>query len=99
MAQNEYLDRKPMFNSEIPSNIDQLLNKSRNKFNYKKRLEAISELGNWNCPQSKKRLYELMKYDKVYSVQQSSFLILQKFGESVKLPKKKKGHLINDINK
>lgn len=88
-----------MFKVETPSNIDELVSQSQDKTDYKKRLESIEELGNWKCYKSKKRLFELMKYDKVYSVKQSAFLKLQRFGETVKLPKKKKGHLIKDINK
>ena len=37
--------------------------------------------------------------DKVYAVQHDAFLALQAFGEDVKLPRKKKGHLVKDINK
>lgn len=36
--------------------------------------------------------------DKVYNVQRAAFLALQGFGEKVKLPKKKKGHLVPKIN-
>ena len=36
--------------------------------------------------------------DKVFCVQEQAFRKLQDFGENVKLPKKRKGHLIKDIN-
>ncbi|WP_459285392.1 hypothetical protein [Paenibacillus vandeheii] len=37
--------------------------------------------------------------DDVYKVQNAAFLGLQAFGETVKLPRKKKGNLIKGINK
>ncbi|MBP2261125.1 hypothetical protein [Pseudomonas sp. BP8] len=37
--------------------------------------------------------------DLVHGVQHRAFLKLQAFGEEVRLPRKKKGHLIKDINK
>lgn len=40
-----------------------------------------------------------MVNDKVHAVQHRAFLKLQAFGEDVKLPRKKKGHLVKDINK
>lgn len=88
-----------MFKNETPQNIIELIKQSQDKNNYKIRLESIEELGKWKCQQSIKKLLELMKHDKVYIVKQIAFLKLQQFGESVKLPKKKKGHLIKDINK
>jgi hypothetical protein len=88
-----------MLKVETPSNIDEIIIQSKDKSDYKKRIESVNELGKWRCHKSQKRLLELMKYDKVYSVKQSAFLKLQRFGEDVKLPKKKKGHLIKDINK
>lgn len=88
-----------MFKEETPQNIRELLRITQDKTDYNKRLKAIDELGKWKCLQSTNRLMELMKHDKVYSVKQNVFLRLQQFGESVKLPKKKKGHLIKDINK
>ena len=88
-----------MFKEETPQNIKELLKQSQDKNNYEVRLEAIEELGKWKCQQSTKKLLELMTHDKVYIVKQNAFLKLQRFGEPVKLPKKKKGHLIKDINK
>jgi hypothetical protein len=68
------------------------------KVSYKNRLKAVEEFGKWKCRQSIDKLWRLMISDKVYLVQNQAFLKLQQFGENVKLPKKKKGHLIKDIN-
>jgi hypothetical protein len=87
------------YSNSTPPNIDDLLKLSRDKTNYKNRLKAVEELGKWKCRQSIDKLWRLMISDKVYSVQRNAFLKLQLFGEKVKLPKKKKGHLVKDINK
>lgn len=83
----------------LPHNIDELIQLSRDKTNYKNRLKAVDGLGKWKCRQSIDKLWRLMISDKVYSVQRQAFLKLQQFGEKVRLPKKKKGHLVKDINK
>lgn len=82
-----------------PDNIEELKKQASNKTSYKERLEAVEELGKFKCQQSKDILWRLMINDKVHGVQHRAFLKLQAFGEEVKLPRKKKGHLIKDINK
>ncbi len=87
------------YTEATPANIEELIKLSNDKLNYKNRLKAIEGFGKWKCRQSIDKLWRLMISDKVYSVQRNSFLKLQLFGEKVKLPKKKKGHLVKDINK
>lgn len=82
-----------------PSNYKELYEKSRNKTNYKERIEAIEELSKSPCREAKDILYNLMRKDLVYEVQRRAFLKLQAMGEKVKLPRKKDGLLIKDINK
>ena len=82
----------------IPENIEALKRQASDKTSYKSRLEAAEELGKFKC-QSKDILWRLMINDKVYAVQELSFRKLQAFGEDVKLPRKKKGQLVKDINK
>lgn len=90
---------KQEYTESTPSNINESIKLSNDKTNFKNRLKAVEELGKWKCQQSIDKLWRLMISDKVYSVQRNSFLKLQLFGEKVKLPKKKKGHLIKDINR
>ena len=85
------------YKEETPSNIEELKKKSKSKNNADIRLESISELGSWKCRQSIDILWRLMINDKVFSVQEQAFLRLQAFGENVKLPRKKKGKLVKDI--
>lgn len=85
--------------NKILENIEALKKQASDRTNYKNRLEAVKELGNFKCQQSKDILWRLMINDKVYAVQELSFRKLQAFGEDVKLPRKQKGLLVKDINK
>lgn len=85
--------------SNTPENIEALKKQASDKTSYKNRLAAVDELGKYKCQQSKDILWRLMINDKVNAVQQRAFRALQAFGEDVKLPAKKKGLLVKDINK
>ncbi len=87
------------FENAIPENIEALKKQANDKTSYQNRLNAVDELGKYKCLQSKDILWRLMINDKVHSVQHRAFIKLQAFGEDVKLPRNKKGHLIKDINK
>lgn len=84
---------------KAPNNIAELKKKAADKTSYETRLEAVDELGKHRCQQSKDILWRLMINDLAHGVQHRAFLKLQAFGEEVRLPRKKKGHLIKDINK
>jgi hypothetical protein len=86
------------FIEKTPSNIDDIIKLSRDKSNYKNRLISVEEFGKYKCRQSIDKLWRLMISDKVFCVQEEAFRKLQNFGENVKLPKKRKGHLVKDIN-
>lgn len=87
------------FTEEPPANIEELKKLAGDKTSYKNRKSAVEALGDHKCQQSKDILWRLMINDKVYAVQNAAFLKLQAFGEDVKLPRKKKGHLVKDIDK
>ncbi|VWX30288.1 conserved hypothetical protein [Moraxellaceae bacterium 17A] len=87
------------YSESVPENIEDLKKMAMNKTSYRTRNEAIETLKNYKCRQSIDVLWRLMINDKVYSVQHQAFLALQNFGEDVKLPRKKKGNLVKDINK
>lgn len=84
---------------KTPDNIEALKKQAADKSSHKIRLAAVDELGKYKCRQSIDILWRLMMQDKVYAVQEQSFRKLQAFGETVKLPRKQKGHLIKDVNK
>lgn len=80
-----------------PTNYESLKRDANSKSDWRKRLAAVEELGNWKCRESIDILWHRMMSDKVYKVQEVSFRKLQAFGEKVKLPRKKKGNLFKDI--
>lgn len=82
-----------------PSNYEALKNDASNRTSWRTRLDAVNELSKWKCSESIDILWRRMISDDVYKVQNAAFLGLQAFGEKVKLPEKKKGNLIKDINK
>lgn len=84
---------------QTPENIEDIKTLAATKASYNTRLTAIHELSKYKCSQSIDILRRLMTQDKVYAVQEEAFRALQRFGEDVKLPRKKKGHLVKDINK
>lgn len=85
--------------NKAPENIAELEKLASDRRSHENRLRAIEELGKFNCIESKRILLRLMNKDLLHRVQHRAFLKLQAFGESVKLPKGKKGHLIEGINK
>ena len=93
------MSTKQPIQKATPQDIADLVPMARDKTNWSKRLNAVEELGKWNCQQAKDVLWRLMLHDKVYKVQETAFRKLQAFGEDVKLPRKKKGAPIKDINK
>jgi hypothetical protein len=86
------------FQDDTAPNIEELKKMASNKFDANERLKAVEELGKWKSRQSLDILWRLMINDLVFEVKNASFLRLQAFGEDVKLPKKPKGNLINQIN-
>lgn len=86
------------FKMEIPPNIDELKVLANDKSSYKNRKIAIESLGKYKCQQSKDILWHLMINDKIHPVQNAAFIKLQAFGEDVKLPSKKKGKTVKDID-
>ncbi|WP_291734139.1 HEAT repeat domain-containing protein [Clostridium sp.] len=88
----------------IPDNIEELKKKANDKTSYRTRLEAIDELKKYNCQQSRDILTRLALHDLVYEVRIQAFRAAQAMnvtikGQPIRLGKKKKGHLIKDINK
>ncbi len=90
---------KCTFEEITPTNIEDLKKLAADKLSYKNRQSSVAQLKKFKCRQSIDILWRLMINDKVYAAQHDAFLALQAFGEDVKLPRKKKGHLVKDINK
>ena len=87
------------YKEETPADIEELKRQASDRTSYETRLNAVEQLGNFKCRQSKDILWRRMNSDKVYLVQETAFRKLQAFGEDVKLPRKQTGHLVKGINK
>ncbi|SFM37283.1 HEAT repeats [Paenibacillus sp. 1_12] len=85
--------------SELPPNYEELVKSANRTANWKERLDAVEELGQWNNSQIISVLTRIMNSDTVYKVQEAAFRKLQAFGEEVQLPSQKKGDLIKGAAK
>ena len=87
---------------ETPNNINELVKMAGDKTNWRKRLEAVNELKNWDCQKSRDVLTRLAIHDLVFKVKEEALRATQplgitKNGKRLKFGKPK-GHLIKDIN-
>ena len=89
---------------ETPANIEVLKRKANNQNSWRKRLEAVNELKNYDCQQSRDILTRLAIHDVVFTVKEAAFRAVQamgvtKNGKPIYLGKKPKGNLVDGINK
>lgn len=84
---------------ELPSNYEQLKVSANRTSNWRERLDAVEELGQWKNKQTIDILTHRMYNDAVYKVQEAAFRKLKQFGEDVQLPPRKKGDLIKGVAK
>lgn len=85
--------------NELPSNYEQLKVSVNRTSNWRERLEAVEELGQWKNKQTIDVLTHRMNNDVVYKIQEAAFRKLKQFGEDVQLPPRKKGELIKGVKK
>ena len=85
--------------SNKPANYDELKRQANDSSSWRNRLDAVRKLGEFNEKSVKDILWRRMTSDPVYTVQEEAFRKLQALGESVKLPRKKKGNIVKDMNK
>ena len=83
----------------LPENYEELKKQANRTSNWRDRLDAIDELGQWKNEQVMDILRRMMNNDAVYKVQEAAFRKLKKFGEDVQLPPRKKGDLIKGVTK
>ena len=83
----------------LPENYEELKKQASRTSNWRDRLDAVEELGQWQNKQVIDVLTHMLKNDAVYKVQEAAFRKLKKFGEDVQVPPRKKGDLIKGVNK
>jgi hypothetical protein len=92
------LDKNEVGN-ELPPNYEQLKISANRTSNWRERLDAVEEIGQWNNKQTIDVLMHRMHNDTVYKVQETAFRKLKEFGEDIQLPPRKKGDLIKGVTK
>lgn len=85
--------------SELPANYEELKKAANRTSNWRERLDAVVELGQWKTNKTIDVLTHRMLNDTVYKVQEAAFRNLQNFGEDIQLPARKKGELIKGASK
>lgn len=85
--------------NEFPPHYEDLKKSANRTSNWRERLEAVEELGQWKDTQTIGLLKRILINDSVYKVQQAAFHKLNAFGEAVQLPPQKKGELIKGTTK
>jgi hypothetical protein len=85
--------------SELPSNYEELKKSAHRTSNWRERLDAVEELGQWKNKQTINVLTHIMISDTVYKVQEAAFHKLKEMGEDIQLPSRKKGDLIKGATK
>jgi hypothetical protein len=85
--------------NELPSNYEQLKTSANRTSNWRERLEAVEEIGQWKNKQTIAILTHRMNNDTVYKVQEAAYRKLKQFGEDVQLPRRKKDDLIKGVTK
>ena len=88
---------------EVPESMEELKRKATNQSNWRERLEAVNELKNYDCEQSRSILTNLAIHDSVFVVQEAAFRAAQsmkitKNGQPIRLNRKPKGNLVKGIN-
>lgn len=86
-------------NSALPPNYEELKKAANRTSNWKERLAAVEELGQWKSSQTIDVLTTRLKSDTVYKVQEAAYHKLKQFGEEVQLPSRNKGELIKGLTK
>ena len=89
---------------ETPKNITQLVKNANNKNSWKMRLDALNELRQFDCKQSRDVIIRLAIHDKVFKVKEEAFRAAQAMGLTykgapIKLEHKNIGYKASDFKK
>lgn len=89
---------------ETPENISDLVKAAGDKKSWKRRLEALKILGNYDCQQSKDVITRLALHDRVFQVKEEAVRTSQKMnltykGKPIRLTKKDIGYSNKDFEK
>ncbi|RKL65666.1 esterase [Salipaludibacillus neizhouensis] len=75
--------------AQLPENFNELKKSVNRMSNWRARLDAVEELGQWKHREAIELLQHSMSGDPVYSVQVAAYRKLEALGEDVTMPKQK----------
>lgn len=92
------------FIKETPENINELVSKAGDKTSWNNRLDAVQELGKYDCQQTRDVITRIALHDRVFKVKETAFRIAQglgitKNGKPIFLGKKDIGYKPSDFKK
>nr|WP_237392078.1 HEAT repeat domain-containing protein [Paenibacillus dendrobii] len=85
--------------SDLPENYNELKNSANRTANWRERLEAVEQLGQWKSQQSIDILKRRLDTDPVYQVQEAAYEKLSAWGEEVEKPSRSKYDVVKGIQK
>jgi len=85
--------------NELPPNFKELKKSADRTSNWRERMDAVEELGQWKNDQTIKLLKRIIATDTVYKVKEAAYRELKKWDENISLPPKKKSDAIKDVSK
>nr|WP_246073210.1 HEAT repeat domain-containing protein [Paenibacillus dokdonensis] len=85
--------------SDLPENYNELKNSANRTANWKERLDAVEELGNWKSQKTIDILKHRLDTDPVYQVQEAAYEKLKAWGEDVEKPVRSKYEVVKGIQK
>nr|WP_223260693.1 HEAT repeat domain-containing protein [Paenibacillus ihbetae] len=85
--------------TDVPSNYEELKSSANRSANWRERLNAVEELGNWKNQKSIDILLHRLNTDAVHQVREAAYHKLRAFGEDVQMPERRKGELMKDVSK
>ncbi|MBU9711199.1 HEAT repeat domain-containing protein [Evansella tamaricis] len=85
--------------TDLPENFNELKKNINRMSNWRERLNAVDELGQWKNRETIELLKHAMTGDPVYKVQTAAFRKLQAMGEAVTMPEKKEEDPIKGTKK
>ncbi len=84
---------------ELPANYEELKRSANRTSNWRERLDAIEQLGQWKHQKTIDLLTQRLTSDAVYPVREAAFHKLKQLGEAPQLPTRQQGELMNGLTK
>lgn len=85
--------------NELPENFKELKKEADRKSNWRGRMDAVEELGQFKSQQTVQLLKRILATDTVFKVQEAAYRQLKQLGQDVEAPQKKVGGPIKDTDK